>query len=119
MARASPKPEKTESESETKNSAPGKTESKPEKENSVPEKIEIAKAKCLNRTYKKAYTVNSPDGELVMRADAGATMPEIKTLKNGEKVTCYGYYSTNGSTIWLYVVDKTGQEGFVSKKYLK
>jgi hypothetical protein len=111
--------DETESESETKNPAPEKTESKPEKENSAAEKIEIAKAKKQKDTYKKKFAVNSPDCELAMRADAGADKPLIKTLKNGETVNCYGYYSNNGSTIWLYVMDKTGQEGFVSKKYLK
>ena len=104
---------------DTAESEPEKEISAPEKEISKPEKVVIAPARCLNKVYKKAYTVNSPDGKLAMRADAGEDKPLIKNLTNGEKVNCYGYYSTNGSTIWLYVVDKSGQEGFVSKKYLK
>ena len=118
--------DETETVSEKTESAPAKTESKPEKneaapkkENSEPAKIVIAKAQKHKETYKKKFTVNSPDGKLSMRADAGVDKTEIKTLKNGEQVNCYGYYSNNGSTIWLYVMDKTGQEGFVSRKYLK
>lgn len=107
-------------------SAPAKTESKPEKNETAPEKektepakIVVAKAKKHKDTYRKKFVVNSPDGELVMRADAGVDNAEIKVLDNGETVNCYSYYSNNGSTIWLYVVDKFGHEGFVERKYLK
>jgi len=34
-------------------------------------------------------------------------------------VRCYGYYTKNGSTVWLLVKDSTGQTGFCSKKYLR
>ena len=104
---------------ETEKSEPEKTETAPEQKIPEPEKVVIAKAKCKNSCYRKTFTVASPDGELNMRADAGATEPIVKTLKNGEKVNCYGYFSTNGSAIWLYVVDAKGQEGFCNKKYLK
>lgn len=112
-------PEAEKSEPKKNETAPEKNESKPEKENSASEKIVIAKAKYKKDAHRGKFTVDSPDGELVMRTDAGAKKPEIKTLTNGETVNCYGYYSTSGSTIWLYVIDKSGQEGFVNKKYLK
>ena len=71
-----------------------------------------------NKVYAKKYTVTADDG-LNMRLGAGVNKGIIKTLEKGEKVTCYGYYTVNGSTIWLYVQDKTGQCGFCSKAYLK
>lgn len=65
----------------------------------------------------KIYTVTA--SWLYMRAGAGLTKRAIKSLKNGEKVECYGYYTKAGTTTWLYVKDKTGQRGFCSKAYLK
>jgi hypothetical protein len=112
-------PEKNEIAPEKNETAPEQKIPEPEKKNSKPEKVVIAKAKCKNSCYRKTFTVASPDGELNMRADSGATQPLIKTLKNGDTVTCYGYFTVNGSAIWLYVIDKSGQEGFVNKKYLK
>lgn len=84
-----------------------------------PEKVVVAKARNKKDAYRRKYTVNVPDAETVMRADAGKNKPQIKTIDDGETVTCYGYYSNSGSAIWLYVVDKTGQEGFVNLKELE
>lgn len=75
-------------------------------------------ARSFNKVYAKTYTVTAADG-LNMRLGAGTTKGIIKALEKGEKVTCYGYYTVNGSTIWLYVQDSTGQVGFCSKAYLK
>lgn len=79
--------------------------------------VKLDPAKSFNRIYAKSYTVTA--GELNMRCGAGTAKDIIKVLKKGEKVRCYGYYTTNGSTIWLFVQDSTGQTGFCSKKYLK
>lgn len=65
----------------------------------------------------KVYTVNATT--LNMRAGAATYKPVLKVLKKGDRVECYGYYTKNGSTVWLYVKDKTGTCGFVSKNYLK
>ncbi len=75
-------------------------------------------AQSFDDDYSKTYTVTA--FALNMRYGAGLTKGIMKTLVKGDKVTCYGYYTKNGSTIWLYVVDrKTGKIGYVSKKYLK
>jgi hypothetical protein len=94
----------------TKSSAPT-TSSK-----SQTAKLEPAKA--FDAAYAKTYTVSAV--WLNMRKGAGATKGIIKTIPKGRKVKCYGYYTKNGSTPWLYVVDqKTGATGYCSKKYLK
>lgn len=75
-------------------------------------------AKGHDAAYAKTYTVSAM--WLNMRKGAGTTKGIVKTLPKGRKVTCYGYYTTSGSTPWLYVVDqKTGATGYCSKKYLK
>ncbi len=75
-------------------------------------------AQGFDASYAKTYTVSAV--WLNMRKGAGATKGIIKTLPKGRKVKCYGYYTKNGSTPWLYVVDqKTGAVGYCSKKYLK
>lgn len=75
-------------------------------------------AQGYKESYAKTYTVSAV--WLNMRKGAGATKGIIKTLPKGRKVTCYGYYTQKGSTVWLYVQDqKTGTVGYCSKKYLK
>lgn len=79
-------------------------------------------AKAFNRAYAKTYTVTA--SALNMRTKAatkykGAPVPIIKVLPKGAKVTCYGYYTPNGLSVWLYVRDADGSVGFCSKKYLK
>lgn len=74
-------------------------------------------AKSFERSYAKTYTVTA--SALNMRLGAGTNKGIIKSLKNGSKVTCYGYYTKNGATVWLYVKDSDGAVGFCSKKYLK
>ena len=49
--------------------------------------------------------------------DIQATAKCLTALKNGEKVTCYGYYTTVSKVKWLLVATKDGT-GFVSSKYL-
>ena len=79
--------------------------------------IKIASAKSFNSFYAKTYTVTAT--ALNMRIGAGTDKPVIKTLRQGTKVTCYGYYTQNGATVWLYVKDQDGALGYCSKKYLK
>ena len=81
-------------------------------------KIIVEPAKALNKAYFKAWTVNAKSG-LNMRVGAGTNKDIIKTLPYGSKVHCYGYYTDNAGTIWLYVVDDEDEKGYVSKAYLK
>lgn len=83
----------------------------------TPTQTQAEPAKSITSAYARSYTVTA--GALNLRTGAGATKRIIKTLKKGEKVTCYGYYTKNGSTVWLYVKDDDGTIGYCSKKYLK
>lgn len=65
----------------------------------------------------KVYTVTA--SALNMRAGAGTGKKVLKVLKRGERLECYGYYTKVGADVWLYVKDKTGTCGFVSKTYVK
>lgn len=87
-----------------------------------PEKVKVDAARYFSRAYSKTFTVTA--SALNVRSKAGTTVagkdvPIIKTLKKGATVRCYGYYSRNGETIWLYVKDADGDVGFCSKKYLE
>ena len=79
--------------------------------------IKIASAKSFDRTYTKTYTVTA--SALNLRSGAGTDRPIIKSMPKGTKVTCYGYYTKNDATVWLYVKDQDGALGYCSKKYLK
>lgn len=84
--------------------------------------LKVDPARNFNRAYARTYTVTA--SALNMRTKAGTTyrgapVPIIKALPKGTKVTCYGYYTQNGTTVWLYVKDKDGAVGFCSKKYLE
>ena len=93
-----------------------KETSKPSEKTSSSAKLEPAQK--FKESYARTYTVNAV--WLNMRCGAGSTKKPIKVLPKGRKVSCFGYYSMNGSTPWLYVKDqKTGALGFCSKKYLK
>ena len=84
---------------------------------SQPVSIKIASAKSFDRTYAKTYTVTA--SALNLRSGAGTDRPIIKSMPKGTKVTCYGYYTKNDATVWLYVKDQDGALGYCSKKYLK
>lgn len=93
-----------------------KEKTEPAKKTSTSAKLDPAKA--YDEDFAGTYTVKAV--WLNMRKGAGTTKGIVKTLPKGRKVTCYGYYTKNGSTPWLYVVDqKTGAVGYCSKKYLK
>lgn len=79
-------------------------------------KIKVDAARSFAEKYGKTYTVNT--AALNMRVGPGTNKAVIRALTRGEKVICYGFYSMNGATTWLYVQDKNGQTGHVSSKYL-
>lgn len=72
-------------------------------------------AKSKSSTYNKSYTTTA---NLNLRMGAGKNKNIVLTIPKGEKVRCYGYYTKNGSTTWLYVAYGK-YTGFVSKAYLK
>ena len=74
-------------------------------------------AKDFNCAYAREYTVTA--SALNIRTGPGMHKSIIKSLPKGEKVTCYGYYTKNASTVWLYVKTQDSAVGFCSKKYLK
>lgn len=76
-------------------------------------------AQKFDSRYKngKTYTVKA-NGGLRIRKSAG-TGTVIKVLKNGTKVTWYGYYSVVSGVTWKYVKATDGTTGFVSAAYLK
>lgn len=85
--------------------------------------VSVDPAESRSAAYSKSYTVTA--SELNMRTKAGEKdkdgndVPIIKSLPKGSKVRCYGYYTKNGSTVWLYVQDSTGVVGYCSKLHLK
>lgn len=76
-------------------------------------KTEAAKSKSA--AYNKSYTTTA---NLNIRSGAGTNKDIILTIPKGEKVRCYGYYTSVGNTQWLYVAYGK-YTGFVSKNYLK
>ena len=74
-------------------------------------------AASFNKAYGRSYMVTASG--LNLRAGASTYKPVLRVIPRGEKVTCYGYYTKNGTTVWLYVQDKTGKVGFVSSEYVK
>lgn len=84
-------------------------------EQAKPKKIEPAHG--FSRAYAKAWTVNASN--LNMRVGAGTNKAVIKTLKRGERFTCYGYFNDVKGSPWLYGVDSKGTTGYCLKNYLK
>lgn len=78
-------------------------------------KIEYAASKASGYSGGKKLTVTTG---LNFRTGAGTNKTIIRVLSKGETVTWYGYYTTVSGTKWYLVVDKNGQTGFVSSKYL-
>jgi len=99
-----------------------KADKKPAASAPIPAQIKVDPARSFNRAYARQYTVTA--SALNLRSRAGTTIqgkpvPIIKALPQGTKVNCYGYYTQNGASIWLYVKDAAGTVGFCSKNYLK
>ena len=61
-------------------------------------KTEAAKSK--SPVFSKTFTTTA---NLNLRSGAGLRKNIIITIPKGSKVTCYGYYTKAGITIWLYV----------------
>ena len=79
--------------------------------------VKVDPAYKFDKAYAKTYTVTA--SALNMRSGAGTNKTILKVLKNGEKVTCYGYYNQKLDTIWLYVMAKDGTTGYCSMQWLK
>lgn len=70
-----------------------------------------SKSDAYAGTYKTTANLN-------LRAGASESADILDTIKKGEKVNCYGYYTKKNSTVWYYV--QVGKhEGYMSSKYLK
>ena len=77
----------------------------------------VSDAKCFDRMVGGAY---EPTTDLNMRYGPGSSYDIVKVIPAGARLINYGYYSLNGTTWWLYVVDAvTGLTGYCSKKCLK
>ncbi len=98
--------------------------SKPSETTVSTPKTKVDSAKSKDKKLARTYTVNASSG-LNLRAGAGVNRTILATLPDKTKVTCYGYYTMNGNTKWLYirVTDSSSKYknkvGFVSKSYLK
>ena len=81
------------------------------------ETVKVMPAKSYNENYAGTYEVITND--LKLRAGANSKYDELDSMPKNARVQCYGYYTKESDgTVWLYVV-YNGQEGFVSKNYLK
>ncbi len=80
----------------------------------APKKVDAAHS--FNRGIAGEYVVTA--STLNMRTGAGTGKDIIDVLSNGEKVRCYGYYTTVSGTKWYYI-SFNGTVGFVSSEYLK
>lgn len=81
-------------------------------DSNVPTKVDAAKS--FSSSKAGTYVVKSSDGTLNLRAGADSGKALIETLKNGDKVKCYGYYTDK----WLYVISEAGNKGFCHSGYL-
>lgn len=76
--------------------------------------VKVDAAKSFKRAKAGTYVVNASDG-LNLRTGASTAKTKIKTLPNGDTVTCYGYYTGD----WLYVKAADGAVGYCHSGYLK
>lgn len=79
----------------------------------------VASAKSFSKSVAGTYTVKV-NTTLNLRYEAGKLTDDniVCKMKNGEKVTCYGYYTSVNNIKWYLVSYKT-YTGFVSSEYLK
>lgn len=85
--------------------------------NGVEVDVKVDAAQSKDKSLAGTYKVTASDF-LSLRAGAGTGKTELKRMLPGEKVQCYGYYTSVSGVKWLYVVYK-GITGFASSKYLK
>lgn len=86
------------------------------KDESKPATVKVDKASMFSKSIAGNYKTTS---DLHLRTGASTSKKSIKVMKNKTKVTCYGYYSNNGSTKWYLVQLADGTTGFCSSKYLR
>lgn len=95
--------------------AVSKTNQTAKVENVTVAKNKVEAAKSQSKKYSRTYITTA---NLNLRSGAGKNKNIITTIKKGSKVTCYGYYTKVGDTVWLFV--QYGKYvGFVSERYLK
>lgn len=75
----------------------------------------VDSAKSFDKSLAKSYTTTS---NLNLRVGAGTGKTKLTVIPKGDKVTCYGYYTTVSGTKW-YLVAYGDYTGFCSSKYLK
>lgn len=81
-------------------------------------KVEYAQSflESLAGAYKTTASLN-------MRAGAGTSKTILTVVPKGDKVNCYGYYTSVNGTRWYYITYKNSKgisfTGFVSSDYLK
>lgn len=85
--------------------------------NGVKVDVKVEAAQSRDKNLAGTYTVMASDF-LSLRAGAGTGKTELKKMLPGEKVQCYGYYTSVSGVKWFYVVYKE-ITGFCSSKYLK
>lgn len=79
------------------------------------EENKVDYADFFTKNYAKTFSTTA---NLNLRIGAGTNKKVVCVMPKGAKVTCYGYYSKVGSTVWL-LVSYGKYTGFCSKKYLK
>ena len=94
---------------------------KTETSSSVPMVVVASEAaKSKKATLSGTYIVTAAKA-LNVRDGAGTSAKILVTIPKGTKVRCYGYYTNNYGTKWLYVqfvYDNVTYTGFASSKYL-
>lgn len=90
------------------------------------ESIKKDEPEIIKNDYAQSYSkdvrgIYSCDTALYLRRGADISKSPILVMPEATKVICYGYYTLNGSTAWLYVtakIDRITYTGFCSSKYL-
>lgn len=78
-----------------------------------PEQVKVDSAKSFSKAKAGTYRVKADSG-LHLRTGAAKNKDSIEIMKDGSKVTCYGYYTGE----WLLVVSASGKTGFCHSGYL-
>jgi hypothetical protein len=78
--------------------------------------VKVDSAQKFDKAVAGIYKVTA--SALHIRAGAGTGKTSLGTLKNGETVYNYGYYTTASGVAWLYVKTSGGIVGFCSSQYL-
>lgn len=95
--------------------AGGSTASDVKDEKPVNSTVKVDYAEEKDSSLKGTYVVKSSDGCLNLRAGADSSKALIETMKNGTKVSCYGWHTGD----WLLVIAESGNAGFCHRGYLE